>query len=570
MAQQEHSMHLTQLLAELPQATLCGDAAVEVSGLAYDSRQVEPGFLFVAIRGAHVDGHGYIPAALSRGAVTVVAEAGRPLDLPVPLVQVPDPHAALADLAATFYGHPARDLLVVGVTGTDGKTTTCFFCSSVLEAAGHTTALLGTVDFKLGPRRWANKSRQTSPESLEVQSFLRQAVEAGCTAAVLESSSHGLALHRLEHCEYDVAVLTNVTHEHLELHGTVEAYRLAKARLFEMLSEARKAGTQHAAPLQLGRGVGVVNLDDPNAPLYSERTPGPLWTYAIHDASARVRARDIVPGPTGLAFTAVTPVGEIPVRLRVAGTFNVYNALAAACVGLAVGATPEAIAQGLADMPGVTGRMQRVDEGQPFHVLVDYAHTPESFETVIGLLRPAVRGRMIAVFGSAGERDCEKRPMQGEIAARYCEVLVITDEDPRREDRQAILDEIAAGAERLGKVRGRDYLCIADRREAIRTALEQARPDDMVLLLGKGHEGCIFYAGHALPWDEAGVAHELLREMGYGRREQRGERGERRAEREAGGVRREEGNGRSKAGGGKLSERGASQQKGPARRTMGG
>lgn len=503
-------MRLDRLLSELAHTTLRGSAEVEVAGLSYDSRRVEAGHLFVAIRGMHADGHDYIPQALARGAVAVVAEAGRALDLPVPLIQVPDPHAALADLAAAFYGHPARELLVVGVTGTDGKTTTCFFTSSVLEAAGHTTALFGTVDFKIGPRRWANKTRQTSPESLEVQAFLREAVQAGCTAAVLESSSHGLALNRLEHCEYDVAVLTNVTHEHLDLHGTVEAYRLAKARLFEMLGQARKAGGT------AGRGIGVVNLDDPHAGTYIERTPGPVWTYALHNPAARVRGRDIEARAQGISFIAETPAGAIPIRLQTPGLFNVYNALAAASVGLALGAAPEAIAAGLAAMPGVTGRMQRIDEGQPFDVIVDYAHTPEAFETVMGLLRPVVAGRMIAVFGSAGERDREKRPMQGEIAARHCEFLVITDEDPRLEDREAILREIAAGAKRLGKKEGPDYLLIADRREAIRAAFERARTGDMVLLLGKGHEGCIFYADYALPWDEAGVAREVLREMGYG------------------------------------------------------
>ncbi len=506
-------MRLNTLLERIPHPPVPG-GEVEIAGLSYDSRRVQPGYLFVAIRGAHVDGHDYIPQALERGAVAVVAEAGRSFDLPVPLIPVPDPHAFLADLAAAFYDYPARRLLVVGVTGTDGKTTTCFLTSSILEAAGYTTALFGTVDFKIGPRRWANKTRQTSPEALETQAFLREAVESGCTAAVLESSSHGLALHRLEHCEYDVAVLTNVTHEHLDLHGTVEAYRLAKARLFEMLGEARKVGSE--GDLRPGLGIGVVNLDDPNAPLYVARTPGPLWTFALRNPEARVRAGDINLRPEGTSFRIETPEGSFPVHLHLPGTFNVYNALAAACVGLALGAPAEAVAGGLAAVEGVTGRMQRVDEGQPFTVLVDYAHTPEAFETVMGMLRPVVSGRMIAVFGSAGERDREKRPMQGEIAARYCELLLITDEDPRREDREAILWEIAAGAERLGKQAGRDFLCIADRREAIRVAFERARPGDLVLLLGKGHEGCIFYADYALPWDEAGVAREVLREMGYG------------------------------------------------------
>ena len=506
-------MRLARLVSEIPSFTLRGEATAQISGVAYDSRKVASGDLFVAIRGAHVDGHDYIPEALARGAAAVMAEAGRPLQIPVPLVQVPDPHAALADVAAAFYSYPARELLVIGVTGTDGKTTTSFFTSSVLEAIGHTTALFGTVDFKIGPRRWANKSRQTTPESLEVQAFLREAVEAGCTAAVLESSSHGLALNRLEHCAYDVAVLTNVTHEHLELHGTVEDYRLAKARLFDMLGEALKVSAN--GTLYRGRGTGVVNLDDPHAAMYAARTPFDLWTYARHHPEARVRARKVVPGPTGTTFIAETPAGPVPVTLQLPGLFNVYNALAAACVGLALEATPEQVAHGLATMDGVTGRMQTVDMGQPFTVLVDYAHTPESFETVMGMLRPVVAGRMIAVFGSAGERDREKRPMQGEVAACYCELLVITDEDPRQENREAILDEIATGAERLGKKRGVDYLCIADRREAMRAAFERAQPGDLVLLLGKGHEGCIFYADHTLPWNENAVAREVLGEMGY-------------------------------------------------------
>ncbi len=507
-------MHLKRLLEEVLDARVEGAADVEIAGLSYDSRRVEPGMLFVAIRGGHVDGHDYIPHALERGAAAVVAEAGRDLEpLPVPLVRVPDPRVALADLAAVFYRHPARHLLVVGVTGTDGKTTTTFLVSSVLETAGHRSGLLGTVDFKIGPRRWPNKTRQTSLEALETQAMLREMVDAGCTAAVLESSSHGLALHRLDHCEYDVAVLTNVTHEHLEFHGTVEAYRLAKARLFEMLAEAEKVGPE--GQRRPGRGIGVVNLDSPHAPLYLERTPGPCWTFALESDAAMVRAREVRPAPDGVSFIAQTPLGEAPVHLHLPGTFNVANALAAVCVGLALGAGLATVVRGLEAVEGVRGRMQRIDQGQPFTVLVDYAHTPGSFETVMGLLRPVVQGRMFAVFGSAGERDREKRPMQGEVAGRYCEFVVLSDEDPRLEDREAILDEIAEGLERAGRRRGHDYLCIPDRREAIRAAFERARPGDLVLLLGKGHEGCIFYADHLLEWDEAAVAREVLSELGY-------------------------------------------------------
>lgn len=514
-------MRLEQLLRELPHTTIRGPTDVEVANLVYDSREVGPGSLFVAIEGFHVDGHDFIADALNREAVAVVAESGRGAqqaaawhETPAPLVEVPDSRAALADLAAAFFRHPARHLLVVGITGTDGKTTTSFLTSSVLEAAGHTTALFGTVDFKIGSRQWPNKTRQTSPEAVETQAFLRRSLDEGCTAAVLESSSHGLALHRLDHCDYDVAVLTNVTHEHLDFHQTVETYRLAKAHLFEMLSQAVKVkGADAQRP---GKGIGVVNLDDPNANLYVERTPGDVWTYAVNDRSARVRARDILDSPHGVSFVAESPHGAVPVHLNLPGTFNVYNALAAFCVGLSLGAEPETAARGLEAVEAVRGRMQRIDEGQPFTVLVDYAHTPEALQTVLGLLRPVVSGQMIAVFGSAGERDREKRSRQGEIAARHCEFFVITDEDPRLEDREAILAEIAAGAERAGKRAGQDFLCIADRRQAIRTALERAGAGDLVALLGKGHEGCIFYADHVLPWDEAGVARQLLHEMGYG------------------------------------------------------
>ncbi len=508
-------MQLHKLLPGLLAAHTTGDATAEITGLVYDSRRVRPGDLFVAVRGFHVDGHVFVSDALGRGAAAIVAETPPAPDVAacpggqarVPWVQVPDSRAALALLAAAFYDHPARRLRVIGVTGTDGKTTTTTMISAVLEAAGHRTGYMTTVSFKVGERVWDNDTRQSTPEAPEVQALLADMVAAGCDVAVIESTSHGLALHRLDSCEYDVAVLTNVTHEHLDFHGTVEAYRLAKARLFEMLGEAVNKGFRKTA---------IVNLDDPHADLFIARAPDQVITYAVHHPAAMVRARDVAASPSGLAFTADTPWGEADIALRLAGDFNVSNALAALSVGLSQGVPLDVCRDALARFRGVRGRMESVDCGQPFTVIVDYAHTPEAFEKVMGIMRPLTSGRLIAVFGSAGERDRQKRPLQGEIAGRYCDFLVLTDEDPRLEDRWAILDEIAAGAERAGKREGDGYVKIADRAEAIAVALQHARPGDTVLLLGKGHEGSIIYATEKRPWDEQAAAVAALEALGYG------------------------------------------------------
>jgi UDP-N-acetylmuramoyl-L-alanyl-D-glutamate--2,6-diaminopimelate ligase len=500
-------MFLRELLSELSFARLEGDERAEVMGLTYDSRRVRPGDLFVAIRGFHVDGHDFIPEAMQRGATTIVAETPPTSSVKVPWVQVSDSRVALARLAAAFYGHPARRLRVVGVTGTDGKTTTTTMISAVLEAAGYRTGYMTTVSFKVGERVWDNDTRQSTPEAPEVQALLADMVTAGCEYAVIESTSHGLALHRLDGCEYDVAVLTNVTHEHLDFHGTVEAYRLAKARLFEMLGESVNKGIRKSA---------VVNLDDPHADLFLARAPDQVITYARHHPAAMIRARRVTASPSDLTFIADTPWGSATFTLPLVGDFNVSNALAALAVGLSQGISLDTCRDALAGFRGVRGRMEVIDCGQPFTVIVDYAHTPEAFEKVMGIVRPLTRGRLIAVFGSAGERDRQKRPLQGEIAGRYCDFLVLTDEDPRLEDRWAILDEIAVGVERAGKREGEGYVKIADRAEAILAALQQAGPGDTVLLLGKGHEGSILYAAEKRPWDERAVAVAALRELGYG------------------------------------------------------
>lgn len=489
----------------------------QITGISYDSRTVAPGHLFVAVSGSHVDGHRYIPQAIARGAVGIVYQDRDALvetDDAV-FIQVSNSRVALSPIAAAFFDYPAADLRVVGVTGTKGKTTTSTLCAHVLDAPPHRSGMVTTVEFKIGPQWRDNTTRQTTPEALEIQTMLRDMVNDGCDHAVVEASSHGLSAgwNRLGDCLFDVAVFTNVTHEHLDYHGTVEQYRRDKARLFEMLSSV---GPRHSAIKD--RKVAVINRDDPHADLYiAAAGAAEVITYAIEHPLATIRAVDIEQSPAGVLYTAVTPWGSTRIRMRLPGVFNVHNSLAALAVGLGEGIPLDSCVTALEAVPGVTGRMERVELGQPFTVIVDYAHNPDSFEKVMSMMRPLTTGQLIAVFGSAGERDRQKRPIQGAIAAEYCDFLVITDEDPRDEQPEEILQEIAAGAEKAGKQSGSGYIMIADRAVAIRTAFQRAQPGDVVLLLGKGHESCIYYDhGRKLPWSERVEAERALREQGYG------------------------------------------------------
>lgn len=514
-------MYFRDLLADIPNVVFSAEENPPITSLVYDSRLVQPGSLFVAMRGFHVDGHAYIGRALERGAAAVVYEdqAAGPLLVNIPSARVADARVALAPIAAKFYNHPGRSMRVVGITGTDGKTTTTFLTSAALEAGQHTTGFMGTVDFKIASHHWANETRQSTPEAPEVQAMLRDMVSAGCDYAVLESTSHALSArwNRLGGCAFDVAVLTNVTTEHLDFHGSVEQYRRDKARLFEMLGEGAQNSTFNIQHSELKkRKLAVVNADDPNHQMFLDAAPAHAERLTFGVASrADVRALDLRSSRDGLFFRVATPWGERDVRLKLTGDFNVSNALAALTVACAEGVPLDLALGALEKIPGVRGRMERIEQGQPFTVLVDYAHTPGSFEKLMKIVRPLTSGRLIVVFGSAGERDREKRPMQGEIAGHFCDLLVLTDEDPRLEDRDAIIAEIAVGAERVGKLEGRGYLRVPDRARAIRVAFERAKAGDIVLLLGKGHEGSIIYADHKLPWDEAGTARAALHELGY-------------------------------------------------------
>ena len=483
-------------------------ASIAVGGIAYDSREVRPGSLFVAIAGLHVDGHDYAEAAVERGAAALMVE--RPLDVAVPQLVVAATQPALATSAAWWYGDPSRALGVVGITGTDGKTTTSFLAVAALEAAGVRTGLIGTVATRIGGDHENDDGHATTPEAPTLQAALRAMVDGGDRAAVIETTSHGLALDRVGGIAYDIAILTNLTHEHLEFHGTWERYRAAKLALFERLG----AGN-HDKPGDWPR-VGIVNADDPSAGLFigvTQEAGARVLTYGT-DRVADIRATAIEEDSRGLRFDYLAPAGPGHLELRLAGRFNVHNALAVVALGEAMGLDPAAVRGGLEGVASVPGRMERIDEGQPFGVIVDYAHTPASLAAVLDLLIPTAAARdggVIAVFGSAGERDTAKRAAMGRIAGERCRLVVVTDEDPRGEDREAILDEIARGAEETGRRRGHDLLLIPDRREAITAAFEHARPSDVVLLAGKGHERSIIGPDGPVPWDEAAVARALLR-----------------------------------------------------------
>jgi len=494
-------------------------AGVLVRGVTEDSRTVGRGSLFVAVPGLHVDGHDFVAGAARAGAAAALVE--RPVaEAALPQLVVDRGPRALADAAAWWYGDPSHRLGIVGITGTDGKTTTCFLATAALEAAGLSTGLTGTVETQIGDRREANPEHSTTPGAPILQLALRAMAEAGNVAAVVETTSHGLAADRVHGIAYDVAILTNLTHEHIEFHGSWEAYRDAKLSLFERLARGPGNPPKEIA----GRAwpkAAIVNADDPNAGAFvgvSQEAGARVLTYGT-DPSADVRATHVAEDANGLRIAVAAPSGSAELDLRLAGRFNVHNALAVIALGEVLGLDPAAVRAGLASVPGVPGRMERLDAGQPFGVVIDYAHSPASLEKVLGLLAPLAAARggdLIAVFGSAGERDVEKRPIMGRIAGRLARLVIVTDEDPRGEDPRAILDAIARGAEDAGKRRERDLFLIADRPTAIAAAFERARPGDIVLLAGKGHEQSIIGPDGPVAYDERTAAMAALAALGYG------------------------------------------------------
>jgi UDP-N-acetylmuramoyl-L-alanyl-D-glutamate--2,6-diaminopimelate ligase len=462
-----------------------GPDDVEITGLAFDNRKVEPGTLFFCVPGFTRDGHDFAPDAIARGAAALVV--CRPLGLGVPEVQVEDMRAAMAHAAARFYGDPTATLRVAGVTGTSGKTTTAWLTRGMLEAAGIRCGLLGTVGSIVGGEH--RSVERTTPEAIDLQRTFRAMLDAGDAACAMEISSHALELRRAEGIRCAVAIFTNLSQDHLDFHPDMEAYFLAKRRLFET-----------------DPGLRVACADDEHGRRLAADFPGTLTFGIDHDAD--LRALDVRPDAAGTDFTLRAPEGEWPVRLGMPGRFNVLNALGAWAAARALGAAPEPLLATLAAPPRVPGRFEPVDEGQPFAVVVDYSHKPGALENVLNSARAVADGRVLVVFGAGGDRDRGKRPLMGEIAARLADVAIVTSDNPRSEDPAAIVEEVAAGA------RGAHVEREVDRRAAIGRAVALARPGDVVVIAGKGHEqGQEFAGGRKEPFDDVAVAREALRSV---------------------------------------------------------
>jgi UDP-N-acetylmuramoyl-L-alanyl-D-glutamate--2,6-diaminopimelate ligase len=510
-----HDPHPTvaELVAALPTLAVSGPLEGAVTAVTYASGDAITGAAFVAIPGRKADGRAYIRDALARGAILVVGEQPAPTTFPADRVyaQVVDARRELGTLSAAFYGYPSRQMDVIGVTGTDGKTTTSSILHWLLLTAGRRVGLISTVDVKIGAETIPNNSRFTTLEAPEAQGQLRRMADAAVESAIVETTSSGLALHRVWGVAYDLAVITNITSEHLEVHGTLEEYRRAKAMLFEAVDPGAPAKpVTFSAP----RGC-VLNADDPSYAYLKGFCRAPITTYGV-EAEADVRAEELDLRADGSSFIVRLPDGRaFRMKTPLVARYNISNCLAAITAGYLRGVAPEVMAGALASFPGVPGRMERVEAGQPYRVVVDYAHTADSLEKALSVLRPLTAGRLIVVFGSAGERDRVKRPEMGKVAARLADFAVITDEDPREEDAMAILREIAAGAEAVGAREGERFTCAVDRRKGILAALEMARAGDVVLLAGKGHEQSIFVGKQKLPWDDPTVARETLAALGY-------------------------------------------------------
>ncbi|MGO9960172.1 MAG: UDP-N-acetylmuramoyl-L-alanyl-D-glutamate--2,6-diaminopimelate ligase [Solirubrobacteraceae bacterium] len=472
-------MRLDQIL---PEATGAGDRGVQITGLAYDNRLVRPGTLFFCVPGFTRDGHDFAPDAVRRGAAALVVE--HPLGLGIPEVVVTSVRGAMGPAAAAFYGDPTTVLTTVGVTGTNGKTTTAFLVRALLEAGGRRTGLLGTVKSVIGGVE--HEVQRTTPEAVDLQRTFREMLDGGDEACAMEVSSHALKLRRADAIHFAAAVFTNLTQDHLDFHPTMEDYFAAKRRLF----------VGHRPQ------VTVLNADDRYGLRLAAELPAAI-TFAVHE-DADYRAAGVTTGLAGSSFTVHTPDGELELRSPLCGEFNVYNVLGALAAARALGVPAPTCQAAIATAGQVPGRFQTVDEGQPFAVLVDYAHTPDSLENVLRAARGLTEGRVLVVFGCGGDRDRGKRPLMGEIGRKLADRAYVTSDNPRSEDPDAIISEILQGS-------GPDVVHDADRRTAIALAIADAQAGDVVVIAGKGHEqGQEFADGDKIPFDDVTVAREIL------------------------------------------------------------
>jgi UDP-N-acetylmuramoyl-L-alanyl-D-glutamate--2,6-diaminopimelate ligase len=476
-----------------------GDMNRPIHAITDDSRAVTGGSLFVAVKGERVDGHEFVDRAIKAGAVAVVAQA------PVasgslPFVRVNDSRKALGPLGSQFHGNPSAHLKMIGVTGTNGKTTTTYLCKALLEGIGRRVGLIGTVGYQIGQETFP--ASHTTPGALELQALLAKMIESGLTAAVMEVSSHAIALDRTAGCEFDTAVFTNLTQDHLDFHRTMDEYCEAKLRLFTGLAGGQKAGKR-----------AIVNLDDPRGSMIRTACPVPVWGYAIQN-QADLRAERVRLSLSGTTFTAATPAGSFPVESRLVGEHNVYNLLGAIGVALHEGATINQVREAAAHIANVPGRFERISSGQDFTVVVDYAHTEDALLRLLTAAQTLKTDRIITVFGCGGDRDRGKRPKMGRAAVEYSDVVILTSDNPRTEDPMAILHEVEIGVrDALIHRTHVQYHLVPDRREAIGIAIREARQGDMVLIAGKGHEDYQIIGTKKFHFDDREVVREAIQQL---------------------------------------------------------
>jgi len=499
-------MKIQEILAGIEIVRIWGPAEIEIGTVECDSRDVASGSIFFALQGVKTDGIQHVPEAIARGAVAIVAEtppnqnwyeSSAPLaaDSTRSWIQVVAPRRALAVAAANFYHHPLRDLQLVGVTGTNGKTTVSYLVDSILRAAGRITGLAGTVEWRTPARN--RKPRNTTPDALELHRMFAEVRDAGGSSAVLEVSSHSLMMDRLWGCHFAAAVFTNLTHDHLDFHRDSEDYFLAKRRLFE--------GTGAGAP-----GVAIINSDDSRGAAL-KGLAGRTVTYGLRNG-AQITARKVQLSVDRLDFTANTPEGQIEAHSSLTARINVYNILAAIGAAQALGISSSDIEQGIRDLESVPGRFQRVNEGQPFLVIVDYAHADDALRNLLVTARELVgKGRIITLFGAGGNRDRGTRPLMGEAAGRLSDLVVLTSDNPRTEDPARIINDVMVGLQKASAT----YLIELDRERAIALAFREARAGDIVLLAGKGHENYQILKDRTFEFDDREVARRVLRKMGF-------------------------------------------------------
>jgi UDP-N-acetylmuramoyl-L-alanyl-D-glutamate--2,6-diaminopimelate ligase len=496
---------LGELVRAVPGASLVlGRSDTPVTAITHDSRAVRPGAAFVALAGQRFDGTAFVSDAVRRGAAVIVSERAEPMG-PVAWVRVHSARRALADLAAAWYDYPSARLRLIGVTGTDGKTTTTRLIGSLLEAAGRRCGWYTTADLKIGGAVHPNTEHHTTPEADRVQAVLAAMVEGGADYAVLEASSHALAQDRLRACAFDVGVFTNLSAEHLDYHGSLDAYLAAKARLFTMLGDQTSKQTPRYA---------ILNADQPASQRLRAACPVTVVTYSL-GGIADVWAEDVQEGLEGFRATIATVDGRWPLVTRFIGRHNASNWLAALAVALREGVPVETIQQAARSIAPPPGRLQPVQGGQPFGLYVDFAHTPQALRASLSALRAGTAGRLLLAFGHAGNRTRSNRPELGRIAAELADYFVITNDDAHPENPEAIADEIEAGVREIGATKGIRYTRCLDRRSAIHHLLSEARAGDVVLLAGKGHESFLHVAEVAEPWSDVAVAQAVLAELGY-------------------------------------------------------